>query len=129
MITKGQFEAEIGSGIMKFEKEYYGRGPREIQTYILKDMIIIKQKGVLTLAEEQLADNPEGVELIRRLREKLLKTNKKTFENIIQSITGCQIINVYTDISVEHSEKIIVVTLDRDMEHLITKRKDKDKVV
>lgn len=125
MLTKGQLEAEIGSAIMKFEKEYFGRGPQELQTYIFKDMIIIKQKGVLTLAEQQLANNPEGVELIRRMREKLLKTNKESFENMIQNITGCQVINVYTDISVEHSEKLIVVTLNMDMERLISRGKTK----
>lgn len=125
MLTKGQLEAEIGSGIMKFEKEYFGRGPQEIQTYIFKDMIIIKQKGVLTLAEQQLANSPEGVELIRRMREKLLKTNKESFANMIQNITGCQVINVYTDISVEHSEKLIVVTLNMDMERLMVRGKTK----
>ena len=125
MLTKGQLEAEIGSGVMKFEKEYFGRGPQELQTYIFKDMIIIKQKGVLTLAEQQLANNPEGVELIRRMREKLLKTNKESFANMIQNITGCQVINVYTDLSVEHSEKLIVVTLNMDMERLMVRGKTK----
>jgi uncharacterized protein YbcI len=125
LITKGQLEAEIGSAIMKFEKEYFGRGPRELQTYILKNMIIIMQKGVLTLAEEQLADNSEGVELIRRLREKLLKTNKKVLAAIFHSITECQVISVYTDISVEQSEKMIMVTLDKDLERLITNGKAK----
>ena len=125
MLTKGQLEAEIGSGIMKFEKEYFGRGPHELQTYIFKDMIIIKQKGVLTLAEQQLANSPEGVELIRRMREKLLNTNKQSFANMIQNITGCQVINVYTDISVEHSEKLIVVTLNMDLERLIIRGKTK----
>jgi len=129
LITKGQLEAEIGAAIMKFEKEYFGRGPRELQTYIHKEMIIIKQKGVLTLAEEQLVDNEEGIELIRRLREKLLKTNKKSFEHIFQVITGCKVLSVYTDISVEHSEKVIVVILDRNFEGLIMKGKAKVKIV
>jgi uncharacterized protein YbcI len=124
MITKGQLEAEIGAAIMKFEKEYFGRGPQELQTYILKDMVIIRQKGVLTLAEAQLADNPEGIELIRRLREKMLKTNEETFAKIFFNIADCQVISVYTDISVEHSEKMIIVTLNKDLEHLITSRKE-----
>jgi uncharacterized protein YbcI len=125
LLTKGQLEAEIGSAVMKFEKEYFGRGPRELQTYILKDMIIIRQKGVLTLAEEQLADNPEGIELIRRLREKLLITNKKVFEEIIYNIIECRVKSIYTDISVEHSEKIILVTLNKDLEQLMTAVKTK----
>jgi uncharacterized protein YbcI len=33
--TKGQIEAEISELIMKFEKEYIGRGPQNIKTYII----------------------------------------------------------------------------------------------
>lgn len=32
--TKGQLEAEISDAIIRFEKEYMGRGPLETKTYI-----------------------------------------------------------------------------------------------
>ena len=49
--TRGQVEAEVSSAIIKFEKEYMGRGPLETKTYILGDMVLVRLKGVLTLAE------------------------------------------------------------------------------
>jgi len=33
--TKGQIEAEISEAIVKFEKEYMGRGPQETKTCII----------------------------------------------------------------------------------------------
>ena len=32
-MTKGQTEAKISEAILKFEKEYMGRGPFECKTY------------------------------------------------------------------------------------------------
>jgi uncharacterized protein YbcI len=39
--TKGQVEARISEAIIKFEKEYMGRGPDETKTYIIDDIIFI----------------------------------------------------------------------------------------
>ncbi len=37
--TKGQVEAEISEAIVKFEKEYMGRGPTETKTHIIDDLV------------------------------------------------------------------------------------------
>ena len=46
--TKGQLEAEISEAIIKFEKEYMGRGPTETKTYIIDDLVLVRLKGILT---------------------------------------------------------------------------------
>ncbi len=38
-MTKGQMEAKISEAMIKFEKEFMGRGPNETVTYIIKDMV------------------------------------------------------------------------------------------
>ncbi len=71
MKTKGQIEAEISEAIIKFEKEYMGRGPDETKTYIIDDMVLVRLKGVLTPAEKQLAkadENTKGRTLIKQVR-------------------------------------------------------------
>ena len=45
-MTKGQIEAKISEALIKFEKEFMGRGPRETVSYIIKDVIFIRLKGV-----------------------------------------------------------------------------------
>ena len=112
--TKGQIEALIGEAIIKFEKEYMGRGPQETKTYIIKDMVFIRLKGVLTPAEEQLAKTSEGADLIKKTRVQLLEGARLLLENIISDITNCQVQSLHTDISTKTGERIIVFTLDQD---------------
>lgn len=106
----------MGNAVLKFEKEYFGRGPKEIATYIVRDMVLIRQNGILTPAEEQVRDNPDSVDLIQRLRETLLKNNQETLRVIFQKLTGAQVISLYTDLSVAHSEKFLIFTFDQDLE-------------
>ncbi len=114
--TKGQTEALIAEAIIKFEKDYMGRGPSETKTYIIKDMVFVRLKGVLTPAEEQLAKTSEGADLIKRTRVKLLENARLLLENIISDITRCQIRSLHTDISTKTGERVIIFTLDQNLE-------------
>jgi len=115
-MTKGQVEAKISEEIICFEKEYMGRGPHETKAYIMKDIVFIRLKGVLTPAEEQLSKSAEGAELIKKVRIQLLENSKKVLEKIILEITGCQVKSLHTDISTRTGERIIVFTLNKDYE-------------
>ena len=115
-MTKGQTEAQISEAIIKFEKEYMGRGPMETKTYIIKDMVFVRLKGVLTPAEEQLAKTIAGADLIKKTRIQLLEGARVLLENMISDITACQIKSLHTDISTRTGERIIIFTLDQNLE-------------
>ena len=122
METIGQIEAKISEAIIKFEKEYMGRGPMETKTYILNDIVFIRLKGVLTPAEEQLAKTVEGADLIKRTRVQLLEGARNLLENIILDITDCQIKSLHTDISTKTGERVIIFTLAQNLEDKFKKR-------
>ena len=65
--TRGQIEAKISETMIKFEKEFMGRGPEEAKTWIFKDLILVRLRGVLTPAEERLTKTPQGRELIKKV--------------------------------------------------------------
>ncbi len=114
--TKGQIEADISEAIIKFEKEYMGRGPDETKTYIVDDMIVIRLKRVLTPAEQQLAkavDDTKGRSLIKEVRTALLEKARPLLEALVWDITNRKVISLHTDISTATGERIIVFTLDR----------------
>ena len=115
--TKGQIESQISESIIRFEKEYMGRGPTETKTYIMRDMVFVRLKGVLTLAEEQLAKTTEGADLIKKTRVQLLEGARLLLENIISETTGCQVKSLHTDISTRTGERVIIFTLERDLEN------------
>jgi len=113
--TKGQLEAEISEAIIKFEKEYMGRGPDETQTYILDDMVLVRLRGVLTPAEKQLAgagDGTRGRALIKQVRMELLEKGRMLLEPVIRDICGRNVKSLHTDISTVTGERIIIFALD-----------------
>jgi uncharacterized protein YbcI len=115
MKTKGQLEAEISEAVIKFEREYMGRGPEETRSYLLGDMIVVRLRGVLTPAEKQLADSSdyaEGGRLVKQVRMQLLEKARTLLETIIRDITGRSVVSLHTDISTRTGERVIIWTLD-----------------
>jgi len=115
MRAKGQLEAEISEAIIKFEKEYMGRGPDETKSYIIDDMILVRLRNVLTPAEKQLAntdDYVEGKALIKRVRIQLLEKARTLLESIVYDVTGRRVVSLHTDISTVTGERVIIFALD-----------------
>jgi uncharacterized protein YbcI len=118
--SKGQVEAAIRNAIIKFELEFLGRGPKDVRAFILQDMIVVRLKGVLTQAEQQLANNAEGIALVRRMRGNLLDQGREDLLKTISAITDSTILGLYTDIDVPSGERVIVFTSDADLEERLT---------
>ena len=115
MRTKGQLEAKISEAIIKFEKEYMGRGPDETKTYIIDDMVLVRLRGVLTPAEKQLAKTDEetrGRALIKQVRVELLEKGRMLLEKLVRDITGRKVTSLHTDISTVTGERVIIFVLD-----------------
>jgi len=120
-MTKGQMQAKISEAISKFEIEYMGRGPKNIRTYIINDMIIVRLTGFLSPSEQKLTDNPQGIELFKKVRTSLFEGGRGYLETLIMDVIGVAIVSTHSDISTKTGEKIIVLTTDRNLEELITK--------
>jgi len=114
--TKGMVEAEICDAMIRFEKEYMGRGPMETKSYIIDDMIVVRLKGILTKAEEQLTKNDDGHTLIKQVRSMLLENAKPLLEAIIFDITGLKVRSLHTDLSTSVNERVILFTLEHNFE-------------
>ena len=113
--SKGQLEADISEALIKFEKEYMGRGPEQTKTYIISDMIVVRLQRVLTPAEQQLAgasDEMRGLTLIKQVRTELLEKARPLLEQIILNLTGRTVKSLHTDISTATGERVIIFTLD-----------------
>lgn len=109
-------ENQVKNAIIKFEQEFMGRGPDEVKAFIVRDLIVIRLKGVLTPAERQLAKTAEGIEMVRRLRQTLIAQGREKLSQQMDSITGVKTAALFTDIDTQIGERIIVFTLDQDLE-------------
>ena len=114
--TKGQMEARIATAITKFEREHLGRGPQEVRTWIMEDLVLVRLKGVLTPAEEKLARDPEGHHLVKDVRRQLLEGSRSILDEMILDLTGVQVVSLHSDISIKTGERIIVFTVSEDLE-------------
>jgi uncharacterized protein YbcI len=117
--TKGQIEAEISEAIIKFEKEYMGRGPTEAKTHIIDDLVLVRLKGILTQAEYQLAraeGDAKGRELIKQDRQELLERGRPLLEAVMHDLTGRKTVSLHTDVSTITGERVIIFTLDAPAE-------------
>ena len=124
MKTKGEIEAEISRAIVQFEIDYMGRGPKETRAYIIEDMIIVRLKGVLTPAEEQLTKSIDGKELVKKMRATLIDKARPLLYQVVGDITGMKILDLHTDISTESGERVFVFSLDNNLEKTLARKKD-----
>ena len=119
MKIKNELEAEISEAITYFEIEYMGRGPKEVRTHIVEDLIVVRLKGVLTPAEQQLSTSAEGVELIKDMRSRLRESAKAEFSRVISDATGVAVRDILTDISTASNERVFVFVLDSNLGKLL----------
>ena len=123
MKTKGEIEAEISQAMVQFEMDYMGRGPKESATYIVADMVLVRLKGVLTPAEQQLTQTADGGELIKKIRSTLIEKARPLLERVVGDITRSQIVDLHTDVSTTSGERIFVFTLNCDLEKMLPRKK------
>lgn len=115
MKTRGEIEAEVGAAVMRFKREYMGRGPHEVRTYLLDDMVLVRLRGVLTPAEQRLAqleDPHRGRDLIKQLRVELIEHGRELLETALRGILGVGVVSIHTDVSTRTGESILLFTLD-----------------
>lgn len=114
MKTQGEIEAEVCGGVRRFEQEYMGRGPEDVHTHLIGDLLIVRLKGVLTAAEQQLVGSlpaEKGRGLLKQVRTQLIETARPVLETMVQAATGVAVVSLHHDISTQTGEEIVVFTL------------------
>ncbi len=114
--TKGSIEAEISKAITQWEKDYLGRGSISVKADILRDMIIVSLKGILTPAEYSVCETKDGMLAIKRTRADLVESGTGDLRQLISNITGQNVLNFHTDISTRTGERMMIFRLQCDLE-------------
>jgi uncharacterized protein YbcI len=109
-------EASFSKAIIQFEKEYLGRGPLDARTYFLGDMILVRLKGLMTPAEEKLAAESEGRDLVKEMRRQLFESSRHILEEIVRTIVGAEVVSLHTDMSTKSGERMIILVVDTDLD-------------
>ena len=114
MKTQGEIEAAISEGISRFEQDYMGRGPKDVHAHLIGDFLVVRLKGVLTAAEQQLVKSlpaEKGRDLLKQVRTHLIETARPVMEAMVQEITGIKVLSLHHDISTATGEEVVLFTL------------------
>jgi uncharacterized protein YbcI len=114
MRTQGEIEAAICEAMSHFEQEFMGRGPKDVRTHLIGDLIVVRLQGVLTAAEQQLVKTLEpekGRDLLKQVRTQLIETARPMMESMIQAITQVKVLSLHHDISTLTGEEVVLFTL------------------
>jgi len=112
--TQGEIEAAICEGIRRFEQEFMGRGPKDIHSHLVNELVLVRLQGVLTAAEQQLVQSSpteKGRDLLKQVRIQLVETARPVLESMILEVTGTRVVSLHHDISTTTGEEIVVFTL------------------
>ncbi len=114
MKTQGEIEAAVCKGMSHFEQEYMGRGPKDIRTHLIGDLLVVRLQGVLTAAEQHLVRTlpvEKGRDLLKQVRTQLIEVARPALETLVQDITGIKPLSLHHDISTLTGEEIVIFTL------------------
>jgi uncharacterized protein YbcI len=126
MKTQGEIEAAVCQGISRFEQEFMGRGPKDIHTHLIGNLLVIRLQGVLTAAEQHLVKtlSPEkGRDLLKQVRTHLIETARPLVEAMIQEATGAIVVSLHHDISTVTGEEVVLFTLNEAPQFRESKKK------
>jgi len=114
MKTQGEIESAICAGITRFEQEYMGRGPKDIRTHLIGDLLVVRLQGVLTAAEQQLVKSlpaEKGRDLLKQVRAQLVEAARPLLEAMVHEVTGVKAVSLHHDISTATGEEVVLFTL------------------
>lgn len=114
VLTQEESEAAICEGIIRFQEDYLGWGAEQIRIHLIKDLLVVRLLGALTVAERQLAksSSPEkGRDLIKQTRAQLLELARPMLESMIHEVVGVKVSSMHHDISTVTGEEVVVFSL------------------
>ena len=113
-LTQVESEAAICEGIVRFKQEYLGWGAQEVRVHFIKDLLVVRILGALTVAERQLAKSfpPEkGRDLVKLTRDQLLELARPMLESMVHEVVGVKVLSMHHDISTVTGEEVILFGL------------------
>jgi len=114
MKTRGEIEAAVSKGVTTFMQEFMGRGPKDICTHLIEDILLVRLQGVLTAAERHLVaalSAEKGRDLLKEVRTHLIEISRPRLEKMIEEASGMRCISLHHDVSTVTGEEVLLFTL------------------
>lgn len=117
MKTQGEVEAAVCDGMTRFMQEFMGRGPKEIRSHILGDLVVVRLKGVFSTGETSLAavlPAEKGRDLLKGVRTHLVESSRVRIEEMIEASCSAKCVSMHHDVSTVTGEEVFVFSLHEE---------------
>ena len=114
MKTQGEIEAAVSDGITRFMQEFMGRGPKDIRTHLIGDLLLVRLQGILSAAETSLATvlpAERGRDLLKSVRTHLVENSRDRLQHMIEVASEMTCASMHHDVSTVTGEEVFVFTL------------------
>ena len=126
MKTQGEIEAAVSKGVTIFMQEFMGRGPKDICTHLIGDLLVVRLQGVLTAAERHLVQAltaDKGRDLLKQVRTHLVEVSRPRLEKMVEESSGMRCVSMHHDVSTVTGEEVLLFTLKEAPGMRITKKR------
>ena len=106
-------QREISRGMVAIYKEYFGRGPTQVQTTICDTFVLVVLRDALTKVEQRLA-REENSETVRSIRRKFQTAMSREIVELVERVTGRRGASFLSDHDVESDVAIELVLFEND---------------
>lgn len=113
-LTEAECQAALCACFSRFQANYLGWRSEQIRVHFIKDLLVIRVLGGLTLAEYQLvkASAPEkGRDLVKQVRKQLLEVARPMLESMVHEVAGVRAESMYHDLSTVTGEEVVLFSL------------------
>lgn len=82
---------QIAFAVNAFEQQRTGHPPKAVSVVLGDETLVITLHGALSLAEQRLAQTPDGIAQVREFHRELFNTSSDVLRREIERITGVKV--------------------------------------
>ena len=83
--------ATISNRLVQLHKDYYGKGPTKVKTYLQDDVVVVLLRGGFTRLEETLVEAGRGQVVVEQ-RSQFQQVMAERFKEVVAELTGREVI-------------------------------------
>jgi len=126
MKTQGEVEAAVCEGMTRFMQEFMGRGPKDIRSHIVGDLVLVRLQGILSAGETSLAavlPAERGRDLLKSVRTHLVEASRSRLQHLVEVACETTCVSMHHDVSTITGEEVFVFTMHGEPVVRIAKQK------
>jgi uncharacterized protein YbcI len=114
LLRGGELNAAVTSALVGIHNQFLGRGPTTASTFHHENVVVTLMHGVLTPAEQSLADTPQA-DAVANMRHAFQELMENDFRAAVERLTGKRVLTFISGNSVRADVSCETFILDGNL--------------